>query len=128
MHFIDIHCHILPGLDDGPSNIEESSRMIEVAVKDSVSAIFATPHIIRGIFDNNSSKITASVERLKEHVPDNLKLFYGADVRITFDLLERVESREIPTLNGSGYMLVEMPEFIVPPLIENLIFNIRHKG
>ncbi len=102
--------------------------MIEVAVKDGVSAIFATPHIIPGAYDNNSSTIIAAADHLKECMPDSLKIFYGADVRITLDLLERVKNCEIPTLNGSGYMLIEMPEYIVPPLVDNLIFNLRHSG
>lgn len=128
MNFIDIHCHILPGIDDGPSDMEESLQLIEIAEKDGIHAIFATPHIIKGAYDNSSSSIIASVDELKKYVPDTIKIFYGADVRITLDLLERVESREIPTLNGSGYMLIEMPEYIVPPLVDNLIFNLRHSG
>ena len=128
MNFIDIHCHILPGLDDGPPDIEESLRMIEVAREDGISHIFATPHIKDGVYDNSVSKILDSVEHLRAHVADKVEVFSGADVRITFDLIERIERREVLTLNGSGYLLIEFPDYTVPPHVDNLIFNLRHRG
>jgi protein-tyrosine phosphatase len=128
LNFTDIHCHVLPGLDDGPPDIAGSLEMLDVAAKDGISDIFATPHIIPGLYNNNGDAIMAAVDGLRVHVSTGVRLFYGADVRITVDLLERMESREIPTLNGSGYMLVEMPEYIVPPNVDNLIFNLRHRG
>ncbi|MCL4476305.1 MAG: hypothetical protein M1508_08790 [Nitrospirae bacterium] len=128
MNFIDIHCHILPGMDDGPSTMEESLKMLEVAEKDGISCIFATPHILDGLYSNKGSEIISSVGNLKKHLPGGLELFYGADVRVIPDLIHRMESGEIPTLNGSDYMLMELPEFIVPPHLDSLIFNLRHKG
>lgn len=128
MSFIDIHCHILPGLDDGPLSIDESLKMIEIATGDGIFHIFATPHVIDGLYDNKGSKIIASADHLRKHVPDTIKIFYGADVRIALDLTKRIESREIPTLNDSGYMLLEMPEYVIPPNVDNLIFNLRHRG
>ena len=124
---VDIHCHILPGLDDGSSSIEESLRMIELAVEDGISHIFATPHILDGVYENRCDVIMASVEELKRHAPDAIQVFYGADVRITFDLIDRIKNNEIPTLHGSGYMLIEFPEYIIPPHSDNLIFNLRHR-
>jgi protein-tyrosine phosphatase len=128
MNFIDIHCHILPGLDDGPLTIEESLKMIEIAKQDGISHIFATPHIIDGMYDNGTGKILDSVKRLRAHVSDTVNIFYGADVRITFDLIEKIERKEVLTLNSPRYMLIEFPEYIVPPHVDNLIFNLRHRG
>jgi len=126
--FVDIHCHILPGLDDGPSSIEESIKMIELAAGDGISHIFATPHILDGVYENKCDEIMSSVAELKKHVPDTISIFYGADVRVTFDLIDRIEDGEVPTLNGSGYMLIEFPEYVIPPHTDNLIFNLRHRG
>ena len=125
--FIDIHCHILPGLDDGPLKIEESLKMIEVAIEDGISYIFATPHIIDGMYANRGSGIILALENLKMRMQGALTLFYGADVRVTFDLIERIEREEVPSLNGSGYMLIEFPEYIIPPHVDNLFFNLRHR-
>lgn len=128
LRFIDIHCHILPGLDDGPLTIEESLKMIELAAGDGISHIFATPHIIDGVHENKCDEIMSSVAELRKYVPDAIKIFYGADVRITFDLIDRIENGEVPTLNDSGYLLIEFPEYTVPPHVDNLIFNLRHRG
>jgi protein-tyrosine phosphatase len=118
----------LPGLDDGPLDIEESLKMVEIARADGISHIFATPHILQGVYDNRCSEIMSFVEHLKTHVHDTLNILHGADVRITFDLIERVERKEVPTLNDSGYLLIELPEYTVPPHVDNLIFNLRHRG
>lgn len=115
-------------MDDGPAAMDESLNMLGIAKRDGISRIFATPHIIDGLFPNNGPEIISSVEDLRSHVPVGIELFYGADVRITPDLVERVESGEIPTLGGSGYMLMEFPEFIVPPNVEELIFRLMHRG
>lgn len=128
LSFIDIHAHILPGLDDGPSSMEESLEMIDMAMKDGISHIFATPHIIDGLYDNKAGEIMNAVDDLRRHVPDGIKILYGADVRISFDLITRIENREIPTLNDSGYMLIEFPTYNVPPHVDNLIFNLHHRG
>ena len=128
MNFIDIHCHILPGLDDGPLTLEESLTMVEIARKDGISHIFATPHIIDGMYDNGVAKIMDTVEHLRAHVSDKVDIFYGADIRITFDLIERIERGEVLPLNSPRYMLIEFPEYVVPPHVDNLIFNLRHRG
>jgi protein-tyrosine phosphatase len=128
LSFIDIHCHILPGLDDGPQHIDESLKMIEVAIEDGISHIFATPHIIDGMYDNRGSEIMLAVENLRMRMKGALTIYYGADVGVTFDLIERIERKEVPALNGSGYMLIEFPEYIIPPHVDNLFFNLRHRG
>jgi protein-tyrosine phosphatase len=128
LNFIDIHCHILPGMDDGPSNMDESLKMVKIAEEDGISDIFATPHILPGTYDNRKNEILAAVERLRNLAPEAVSISCGADVRVAVDLLDRVESGEVPTLNDTGYMLIEMPDYVVPPNVDNLIFNLRHKG
>ena len=128
MSFIDIHCHILPGIDDGPGDIKESEEMGKVAVEDGVSHIFATPHIMDGVFNNTGSNIIDSVDNLRRRLPDSINILHGADVRISLDLIERIESGEIPTLGNSGYLLVEFPEYVIPPNVDILFFNLRHRG
>jgi protein-tyrosine phosphatase len=128
LNFIDIHCHILPGIDDGPAGLDEAVEMLGIAKEDGISSIFATPHILDGLFANKGAEIVASVEKLKQHVPPGLELLWGADVRVVPDLIKRIESGEIPTLSGSGYMLMELPEYIVPPHLDSLIVNLRRKG
>ncbi len=128
MNYIDIHCHILPGMDDGPATLEESVKMLEIAKSDGVTRIFATPHILDGLYSCKGREIISSVEGLRKHLPGSLELFWGADVRIAPDLTKRVESGDILTLNGSGYLLLELPASFVPPHLDSFIFDLRHKG
>ena len=128
MGFIDIHCHILPGIDDGPETIEESLEMIEMACDDGGSHIFATPHILKGVHNNSSETIISSLNNFRNHVNNGMEVLYGADVRISNDLIDLIERKEIPTLNGSEYLLLELPFYVMPPNIETMIFSLRQKG
>ena len=127
MSFIDIHCHILSGLDDGPKNIHESLAMAKMAIDDGISHIFATPHILDGLYRNETERIKESCERLKSDLPVGLELLYGADVRICHDLIARIENEGIPTLNGSGYLLLEFPSLALPPRVDDIIIDLRER-
>ncbi len=128
MNYIDIHCHILPGMDDGPATLEESAKMLEIARNDGITHIFATPHVMNGFYSCKGSEIISSAEGLRKHLPAGLELLCGADVRIVADLADRVESGDILTLNNSKYLLLELPESIVPPHLDSFIFNLRQRG
>jgi protein-tyrosine phosphatase len=124
--FVDIHCHILPGLDDGPARIEESLRMLEIARKDGVSSIVATPHIKVGVHDTGISDIEKGIAVMQQYgeVP---KLFIGADVEISFDLIEKIKKGVVPLINNGRYLLVEFPAFgfLSEQFINELLFNLR---
>lgn len=124
---IDIHCHILPGIDDGSKDIEESLEMAKIAKADGISHIFATPHIMDGSYDNKRADIIAVFNNLKTRIPEGITLFYGADVRVCLDMMKKIEMGEIPTLNGTGYLMLELPAYTLPPHIDNLIFNLRQR-
>ena len=128
MSFIDIHCHILPGIDDGPGDIQDSIAMAKMAIEDGITHMFATPHILDGLYRNRTAVIRETCEKLKSSLPDGLQLLYGADVRICHNLIEMIENEGIPTLNGSGYLLLEFPSLALPPRLEDIILNLRqHK-
>jgi protein-tyrosine phosphatase len=126
--FIDIHCHILPGLDDGPESMDESLEMVKMAVNNGTSHIFCTPHVYPDVYDTNADSIKRALGELKNKVSNGVKFFFGGDVRITPDLVERLANQEVPTLNGSPYLLVEFPSQIIPPFTSRLIFNLRRNG
>ena len=128
MGFIDIHCHILPGIDDGPESIEESLEMVKMAVNNGTSHIFCTPHVYPDVYDNNADSIKRARDQLKNKVSNGVKLFFGGDVRIMPDMMERLARQEVPTLNGSPYLLVEFPSQMIPHYTSRLIFNLRQNG
>jgi protein-tyrosine phosphatase len=128
MGFIDIHCHILPGLDDGPESVEESLDMVRMAASDGTSHMFCTPHVYPDVYDNNADSIKRARDELKNKAPNGVKLFFGGDVRITPDLVERLARQEVPTLNDSPYLLLEFPSQMIPHYTSRLIFNLRQNG
>lgn len=109
---VDIHCHILPGLDDGSDNIEESVRMARLAVKGGTKAIIVTPHSnIPDSYQNYCDK--AYVEKFKalnsrlkdENIP--LKIYPGHEIFAAGNLVEMIKSKKLLTLCDSDYPLVE---------------------
>jgi protein-tyrosine phosphatase len=125
--FVDIHCHILPGIDDGATDWDESLGMAELAASDGTSTIIATPHQLGGFGHNRGDAIRRSVKELHQRltaagVP--LTVLPGADVRVEEQLVERLLSGEVLTLGDHGrHVLLELPhELYLPlePLIERL--------
>ncbi|MGC2064322.1 MAG: CpsB/CapC family capsule biosynthesis tyrosine phosphatase [Thermodesulfovibrionales bacterium] len=121
---IDLHCHVLPAIDDGPENIETSVKMLELAVSDGITHLVATPHFF---FDDSISashidqKFRLLKEEAKLRVP-GIELFSGADIRLNYELLRAIDSGHVPTINGSRYFLVELPD-PVPPNTDKLLYK-----
>lgn len=127
---IDIHCHILPGIDDGPTEWEESLAMCEMAVKDGIRTIVATPHVNNGSYFNSKEKIIEKIEELRERINGRveLEILIGADTHVSFDLVDRLQSKEIPTINNKNYILLELPHELLPPNLESFIFDLKVMG
>ena len=127
---IDIHSHILPDLDDGARDFDEAVKLLEIAASDGIEAIVATPHIRDGLYPNNLRSITEKTAELREVVAGkvDIEIYTGAEVHISTNIVERVKARTIPTINDKGYMLLELPEFVLPPRTEDLIFDLKLAG
>ncbi|HEM6378291.1 TPA: tyrosine protein phosphatase [Streptococcus suis] len=107
---IDIHSHIIFGVDDGPETIEESLSLIGEAYRQGVRYIVATSHRRKGMFETPEKVIMANFLILKEKVKEiypQLTLCYGGEIYYRKDSLSKLESKRFPTLNGSRYVLLE---------------------
>jgi len=127
----DIHCHILPGVDDGAADIEEAIKMAELARAQGIKWIFATPHYIEGIGYKSYSHNQKVLDTLNSQIQSkgiDVKVYLGNEVYITPDILQLLEKGEITTLNGSKYILIEFPMLDIPLFVESLIYNLRLKG
>lgn len=126
---IDIHCHILPEIDDGASDIETSIRMLKMAVDDGVTHIVATPHFMyneKPDIHDIKKKFESLREKIKEkNIP--LTLLSGADIRLTYELLSGIQRNEVPTINNTRYFLLELPD-LVPPHFDDFLFEVKLKG
>jgi len=129
---IDLHCHILPGADDGPSDETESVAMAEMAVADGIHTIVATPHSHNGIYIYSRLQVLHRVMKLQavfERSGISLALCAGADVQLHAGLADRLFTDEVMTLNnGKKYLLVEFPHQRLTEEFHNELFRIIVKG
>ncbi|MFZ1932558.1 MAG: CpsB/CapC family capsule biosynthesis tyrosine phosphatase [Thermoguttaceae bacterium] len=129
--FVDIHCHILPGLDDGASSWEEALAMAEMAAADGVTTIIATPHQLGNHAKNSGETIRAATTEFQRfleqrHVP--LHVLPGGDVRIEPDLVRKIRDGEVLTLGDCGrHLLLELPHDIYVPL-DRLLDELGNAG
>ncbi|MDG3256747.1 tyrosine protein phosphatase [Streptococcus suis] len=107
---IDIHSHIIFGVDDGPKTIEESLSLIGEAYRQGVRYIVATSHRRKGMFETPEKIIMINFLQLKEAVAEvypEIRLCYGAELYYSKDIVSKLEKKKVPTLNGSRYILLE---------------------
>jgi protein-tyrosine phosphatase len=124
---IDLHSHILPGIDDGAKNLEEAVELAKHSVENGVSRMVCTPHIHQGIFDNNFSSISSAFDLLvnelrKQNIP--LQIAFGSEVRVTPDIINWVTEGTLPFIGeweDKKALLLELPHSHIPPGIENLV-------
>jgi len=128
---IDIHNHILPHLDDGPSFWETSLNMCRQAVANGIKTIVATPHTLNGAYDNKPQDIEEKVKILNHKIKEinlPLQILPGSEVHLSADILEAIKKKEILTLNKSNYILLEFPHSQIPLHIEEILFQIQIMG
>ena len=107
---IDLHCHMLPGIDDGAPDLATALEMARVAVADGIAMVACTPHIHPGRYENTAESIAAACEDFRADLVRagiDLEITYGADTQIVPELVEGLQSGRIPTLHGSRYFLFE---------------------
>lgn len=128
---IDLHSHILPGLDDGSPSIAESLEMARLAVADGTTHMACTPHVTPGIYENETFNIVRAVQELHEALHSAaipLALFVGGDIHVAPDLPNQLAAGRVPTLNRSRYFLFEPPHHVLPPRLEDLALRLINAG
>lgn len=129
---IDLHCHILPGIDDGAKNIDDSIDMAREAVAEGITHILASPHYKNGHWDNEKRDILFFVNELQEELDARgipLTIFPGQEVRINGDLFEDLKENKIQFIDeGKQYVLIEFPTLSIPAYTENLFFELQKEG
>jgi protein-tyrosine phosphatase len=126
--FVDIHCHCLPGIDDGPVNTPEAIELCRALVRDGIGTVIATPHQL-GRFDNtnDANQIREAVSTMNEKLQDSaidLRVLPGADVRVDERLCSLLDMDKVMTLcDGHRYLLLELPVEVlinIEPLLVEL--------
>jgi protein-tyrosine phosphatase len=128
---IDLHCHILPGMDDGASDVSVSLAMAREAVTQGVETVACTPHILPGLYHNSGPAIRRATVRLQEALEQEripLRLVTGADVHMTPDLVAGLRSGHLLSIADSRYVLIEPPHHSAPPQLADFFFNLVIAG
>ena len=129
---IDLHCHLLPGIDDGAPDMAESMAMLQTAAQDGIETVVCTPHAFDGVFDNNDieavTALVAEVQREAVALGIPVRLVPGADVHVHPDIAGLHRERRLPTVGGTRYFLLELPHDLVPLGIEKAIFEWQLAG
>jgi protein-tyrosine phosphatase len=128
---IDLHCHILPGLDDGAADLSVSTDMARAFVADGVSVVACTSHILPGLYQNSGQQIRQATAQLQQHLEREgipLRLVTGADNHITPSFVADLRSGHLLALADTRYVLVEPPHHVAPPRLEDLFFSLLVAG
>jgi protein-tyrosine phosphatase len=128
---IDIHCHILPGIDDGAKTSKDTLIMLKSAIDEGITAITATPHH-NSEFNNESPLILKKVKEVQNIIEEHqlpIAIFPGQEVRIYGDLLKDFSDGKLLTAaRTSDYMLIEFPSNHVPGYAKELFYNLQLQG
>ena len=128
---LDLHCHMLPGIDDGAVDLDMALEMARLSAADGVHTLACTPHIYPGLYENTAKGITEAVTSLQAELDAReipLRLLVGADVHLEPELAESIRGGRIPTLAGSRYLLLEPPHHVAPPRFEESVFQLMTAG
>lgn len=124
---IDLHSHILPGLDDGAATVDDTLALLRLAVADGINRMVATPHINPGYFDNKPHTIQAALMEVRQLITAHqlpIEISAAAEVRLTDQLMPALEMGLLPFLGvwqGQKVLLLELPHSHVPAGTDKLL-------
>lgn len=128
---IDLHCHILPGIDDGAPDMETALNMARIAVADGITVTACTPHMMPGYYENTSEGVRAAVVALQAALDGAdipLRLVTGADVHLVPGLASGLRDGSKLTLADTRYFLFEPPHNTAPPRMAEAVFDCMTAG
>lgn len=128
---IDVHSHILPGVDDGARDGKSAARMLRIASEEGIDAIVVTPHFVNGTDKEKTlliKKRYAVVRKwLKERYPD-MVLYLGNELYYSDGIIEALDQGIALTMNGTKYVLVEFPVYVEFPYIQKAVQRLLYAG
>lgn len=128
---IDIHSHIIPGIDDGAGDIETSLEMLKTAEGEGTKTIFATPHFNRGYFEHEYKDVLKLTEELGKNAREkgiNINILPGQEVFLKRETPLDFKKGTIGTLGGTRYMLIELPMDTLPDYAMDSIYELKLLG
>jgi len=129
---VDIHCHVLPGVDDGAESIEESLQMLRRSAATGVDIVVATPHLLRGVYEIESverEQITAELQKAADENEIKIQIKPGVEYYLSPQIMDDINRLKDFTINNNGkYILVELPMQTIPTCTEGIFSNLKMQG
>ncbi|WP_432363797.1 tyrosine-protein phosphatase [Sporosarcina sp. UB5] len=121
---IDMHTHLLFGVDDGPETIEETLALINKAQEEGITDMIATSHAFHPQYDVHHSEVMSQTTLLKDVMKEaglDVNIHPGQEIRLTEDIIDKLDNNELLTLANSNYLLLELPSHTIPAYTVNVI-------
>lgn len=128
---IDIHCHILPNVDDGSESLEESIEMAKIAESEGITRIVNTSHCHFDFKYKKGNELKLELEKFNQALKEeniNIEVLLGNELYYTSDLIERFDELDFFSMNNSKYILMEFSPINFPKNIEDVIYEIKIRG
>ncbi|MBV4432332.1 exopolysaccharide biosynthesis protein [Clostridium tyrobutyricum] len=128
---IDMHVHLLPGIDDGSKSMDETGQMLRMIEQDGIHNVIATPHFYRGHYENyreDVEKLVHSVNEFADESGINVKLFSGQEVFLDEHTVDEYECGHIAPMDKTNYMLVELPMIKMPENAMDIVYELKIRG
>ncbi|WP_252501994.1 tyrosine-protein phosphatase [Sporosarcina sp. Marseille-Q4943] len=127
---IDMHTHLLFGVDDGPKTIEDTLELIKKAQVEGITDMISTSHARHPQFNVQKSEVLSQITLLKDIMKEaglSIQLHPGQEIRLTEDLIERFDNNELLTLANSRYLLLELPSQTIPVYTVHIIQSLLER-
>jgi protein-tyrosine phosphatase len=125
---VDIHCHILPGIDDGSLSWEMTAEMCRAAIADGVTHIVATPHANHR-YPYDRDRYTGMLGQLHDSADGRLTFSLGCDFHFSYEnIQDALENPRRYTIGDTQYLLIEFSDYGIPPSVKEEVFALRSRG
>ncbi|MDW8802590.1 exopolysaccharide biosynthesis protein [Clostridium sp. A1-XYC3] len=128
---IDIHSHILPGIDDGAKTLDDTIEMLKIARNNGIKKIIATPHFYRGYYENKFEDICKLTEEISGKVKEqglDIEIIFGQEIFLDNHTLDHYKEGIIKGINNTKYMLIEFPMQDMPKNALDTMYELRLQG
>jgi protein-tyrosine phosphatase len=128
---VDLHHHLLPGLDDGAPDLATSIKMARLAAEDGITHVVCTPHA-SSRYKYDPQRVETALGQLRQALADEgirLVLGSGCDFHLSYDnVQDALKNPRKYTVNGGEYLLIELPDYALPPTLEETFYSLRLEG
>lgn len=128
---IDLHCHLLPGIDDGPATLDDALALARMSAAQAITTIACTPHILAGVYGTAGPNIRAATALMQAALDEAgipIDLVVGADLHVAPDNVASLRSGAALALNDTRYVLLELPHHLLPPRMDHALFDMMAAG